>query len=181
NPEAPATSSEPVDYAQRLASKYGMGRPEAQGFIDRMTQAGRDAGVEMRFDRIRPCNTFNAHRLLAWARTLDRQDALKERLFTAYLKEGRDLNDAATLRELASDVGLDADAASAVLDGGDFAQHVRADQALAQRLGITGVPFFVFGHGLAASGAQPPATLLEALSKAHALETRESPATAADS
>ncbi|MEM1178445.1 MAG: DsbA family oxidoreductase [Acidobacteriota bacterium] len=167
NPEAPATAPEPVDYAQRLAAKYGMGRRDAEGFIDRMTGAGRDAGVEMRFDRIRPCNTFNAHRLLAWAKTSGHRVDLKERLFRAYLNEGRDLNHSDTLRELATDVGLDADGALAVLAGDSFGKEVRMDQALARQLGITGVPFFVFGRGLAASGAQPPSVLLDALQRAH--------------
>ncbi|MEO1368061.1 MAG: DsbA family oxidoreductase [Acidobacteriota bacterium] len=169
NPQAPPTSTEPVDYAERLAAKYGMGLPDARAFIDRMTQAGRDAGVEMRFDRIRPCNTFDAHRLLAWARAEGRQDALKERFFAAYLAEGRDLNDAATLSALAADVGLDPAQASSIVGGEAFGREVRADQALARRLGINGVPFFVFGHGLAASGAQPPATLLDALTEARRL------------
>ncbi len=178
NPEAPATPPQPVDYVGRLASKYGMGRQDAQAFIDRMTQAGKSVGVDFRFDRIRPCNTFQAHRLLAWAHTLGpgRQDALKERFFEAYMHQGLDLNDPDTLSRLASEVGLDADAATAVLGDGSFADEVRADQTTARALGITGVPFFVFGPGIAASGAQPPATLLDALKQAHKLQTTEAAA-----
>lgn len=180
NPHAPATSPESVDYAERLASKYGMSRQDAQGFIDRMTQAGRNVGAEFRFDRIRPGNTFNAHRLLAWAHGLGRQDALKERMFKAYMNEGRDLNDTATLSRLAADVGLDADDAAAVLTNGSFADAVRADQADARELGITGVPFFVFGPGIAASGAQPPDVLRDALEHAHKIHGAADTAAAAD-
>ncbi|MEM9598291.1 MAG: DsbA family oxidoreductase [Acidobacteriota bacterium] len=180
NPQAPTTSSGPVDYAQRLADKYRMGRRDAQGFIDRMTQAGRDVGVDMRFDRIRPCNTFNAHRLLAWAHDLGDRGALKEHLFAAYLSEGRDLNDAGTLGQLVSEAGLDGEQAVKVLADGSFGDEVRGDQAEAQRLGITGVPFFVFGHGLTASGAQTPAVLRRALIEALSRHAAESSSSSTD-
>lgn len=173
NPLAPTTPAHPVDYVGRLASKYGMGRRDAQAFIDRMTLAGRACGIDFRFDRIRPCNTFNAHRLLAWANMSGHQDALKERLFQAYMNEGMDLNDAPTLRTLAVEVGLDADDAAAVLATDAFRDAVRADEASAQQLGITGAPFFVFGPGVVASGAQPPEKLRNALVHAHSLQVPE--------
>lgn len=170
NPQAPATAPHPVDYVERLASKYRMSRQEAQAFIDRMTDAGREKGVEMRFDRIRPCNTFNAHRLLSWAREFVLQDALKERMFLAYLNEGQDLADAGTLARLASEVGLKADEAAAVLASEAHRDEVLADQRRARELGITGVPFFLFGPGLTAAGAQPPAVLRNALLSAPSVE-----------
>ena len=182
NPQAPATPAQPVDYAERLATKYGMPRRDAQAFIDRMTEAGRGVGVDFRFDRIRPCNTFRAHRLLAWAKTLGRQNVLKERLFLAYMTRGSDLNDLGTLGELAVEAGLDAEEATGVLVTEAFTDEVRSDQARARKLGITGVPFFVFGPGLVASGAQPPAMLRGALGQALLLrepEPSSSPATVA--
>lgn len=180
NPQAPTTSPQKVDYVARLASKYGMGRADAQAFIDRMTQAGRQVGVDFRFDRIRPCNTFNAHRLLAWAHKAGHQMALKERMFEAYMSLGLDLNDNATLSQLASQAGLPADDAAAVLRNGSFADEVRAEQAEARRLGITGVPFFVFGPGIAASGAQPPEVLHNALVHTHSAQMAQSTAASAE-
>lgn len=180
NPAAPATPTRAVDYAERLAAKYGMARTQAQGFIDRMTQAGAAVGVDMRFDRIRPCNTFNAHRLLAWARSLDHQNSLKDRLFKAYLNEGLDLNDVSTLSRLASKVGLDMDDAAAVLGTDAFGEEVRSDQAEARRLGIQGVPFFVFGPGIVASGAQPPEVLRGAFLEAQRRQAAEQDASTVD-
>jgi predicted DsbA family dithiol-disulfide isomerase len=43
---------------------------------------------------------------------------------------------------------------------------VRAGDAEARRLGIGGVPFFIFNNKLAASGAQPPDALLKAMREA---------------
>lgn len=169
NPQAGATPADPVDYVERLATKYGMSRADAQGFIDRMTAAGRERDVEIRFDRIRPANTFDAHRLLSWARAFGRQNELKERLFLAYMNESADLADASTLAALATEVGLDANAADELLATGAHAEEARADKQRATELRVTGVPFFSFGKGVTASGAQPPEAIRQAMEHARKL------------
>ncbi len=131
--------------------------------IDRMVGVGREHGLELRFDRIRPMITFAAHRLLAWAAGSGRQTDLEERLFAAYLSEGLDISDHAVLCALAGSVGLDPEAAAAVLASDAHAEAVREDEALAARIGVTGVPFFALDHRLAVSGAQPPEELLAAM------------------
>ena len=56
---------------------------------------------------------------------------------------------------------------SAVLDGTDYAEDVRNDEDLARKLGITGVPCFVFTHlNEAISGAQPPEVLGDVINRA---------------
>lgn len=166
NPEAPREAPESVDYAQRLADKYRTSKEEAREMIDRMVERGRAAGVEMRFDRIRPSRTFDAHRLLAWARESGSlQDALGERLFQAYLGEGRALSDPETLAALADEVGLDGDEAAELLRSDHHAETVRAEERQAARMGITGVPTFVFDGRTAVTGAQPPAVLREAIER----------------
>lgn len=174
NPDAPREAPESVDYVERLALKYGTSREEAQEMIDRMVATGRSAGLELRFDRIRPSSTFDAHRLLAWARGSGRATALKERLFSAYLHEGRPISDRDQLAALAGEIGLDPEAARALLEDDGFAAEVRADEETATRLGITGVPFFVFGRRLAVSGAQPAPVLVEAMERALS-ESRTTP------
>jgi len=53
-----------------------------------------------------------------------------------------------------------------VLDSDAFDAEVRADIALAQAFGATGVPFFVFDRKYAVSGAQETALFTEVLDKA---------------
>ncbi|WP_376692394.1 DsbA family oxidoreductase [Wenzhouxiangella sp. EGI_FJ10409] len=167
NPDAPADAPEAVDYVARLADKYGTSRDEAEGFIARMVEAGRGRGLDIRFDRIRPSNTFDVHRLLAFANGHERQTELKENLFRAYLHEGRSISDPETLLAVATETGLAASDVSAILDGTDYAEDVRNDEDLARKLGITGVPCFVFrqlDEGI--SGAQPPEVLVDAMNRA---------------
>lgn len=176
NPRGPREVPERVDYALRLAEKYGVERGAAQDMIDRMVAAGRARGLELRFDRIRPSNTFDAHRLLAWAREERRQAELGEALFHAYLQEGCLISDPSVLTDLADQVGLDGRRARAILSGDAYASSVREDERRAAQIGVTSVPCFVFPEArLAVSGAQPAAVLLEAMNEARSRKS-DSPA-----
>lgn len=169
NPGAPKAAPETVDYAERLAAKYGTSHQQGREFIERMVTAGASRGLELRFDRIRPSNTFDAHRLLAFAHEQGLQTELKEGLFTAYLHEGKSVSDHETLTRVATGCGLDTNTTRAVLASDQFTNEVREDETNAQRLGISGVPCFVFGDSrLAVSGAQPPDVLLDAMRQATA-------------
>lgn len=163
DPSAPPSGSEPADYVGRIAGKYGVSREEAQATLDRICQAGSDAGVEFRFDRIKPGNTFDAHRLLHLAAEHDLQTELKEHLFFAYLHEGSPISDHAVLSEAARAVGLPDASVEELLATDRFAAAVREEEARAQQIGVTGVPFFVVGNRYALGGAQPPAVLRQAL------------------
>lgn len=156
DPSAPAERDQSQSTAERLAKKYGMPVARAAAMIEQMTVTGASVGAEMDFDKLRAGNTFEAHRLLHWAAAQGKQDALKERLFRAYLAEGELMSDVAALARLAGDVGLDPDEAAGVLASDDYAADVRQDESQAAQLGIRGVPFFVFEGRLAVSGAQPP-------------------------
>jgi len=162
DPSAPKLPGERRSMVDRIATKYRLDRASAQAQLDRVAGVGAQDGLELRFDRMQPGNTFDAHRLLHFAHELARQDALKERLFRAYMTDGQAISDRDVLVACARDVGLDEAAARDVLDGDRYTRDVRGDEALAGKLGITGVPFFVFNGELAVSGAQP-ATVLRAM------------------
>ena len=178
DPSASTEAPEQVDYTRRLAAKYRTTPDEAQEMIDRMVAVGRSRGLELRFDRVRPTNTFAAHRLLAWAARFGCQTDLEERLFSAYLHEGLAISDHQVLTELAAGTGLDPEAASSVLESDAHAKEVRDDQLLARRLGVSGVPFFLLGGRYAVSGAQPAEVLLAAMRQAvdHATPAPADPA-----
>jgi len=164
DPSAPRERDD-ADLVQRLARKYGTSRAGAQQMIDRMTRVGKENGLDFRFDRVKPGNTFDAHRLVHWAATQGRQDAMKERLFVAYMQEGQSVGDHDVLVALATDVGLDEERARAVLAANDYADDVRAEELAAREIGVTGVPFFVIGGQYAVPGAQPAAVLREAMER----------------
>lgn len=163
---APAEYDADVRYVQRLARKYGRSEAEAQGMIDSMRVTAQKEGLDFDFVSIRAGNTFDAHRLLHFAHEQGLQDALKERLFSAYLCEGALMSDGDTLVRCAQDVGLEAADARAVLASDKYASAVRDDQATASQIGVRGVPFFVVASRFGLSGAQPPGQILEVLLQA---------------
>lgn len=166
NPAAPRESNREGPYAERLAKKYGMSPKEAQSRIDHLVGVGKADGLELDFARIRPGNTFDAHRLVHYAREEGKQDAVKERFLRGYLSEGEAIGDPEVVARLAVDAGLDAERVNAILASNDYTREVRSDEAEAQRLGIHGVPFFVVGGRYAISGAQPAELIARALKQA---------------
>jgi predicted DsbA family dithiol-disulfide isomerase len=164
DPGAPADRG--VDSAEHLAAKYGVARDEALAMHARMTETAAAEGLEFRFDRTRGGNTFDAHRVLHLAAEHGLQDAMKERIMRAYLTEGELISDHAVLERLADEVGLPQGEARDVLASERYAAEVREDERVAAGLGIHAVPFFVVDRALGASGAQPPAVLLELLRQA---------------
>lgn len=148
-------------YVERLAAKYQRSVADAQEMIDTMTQAISDAGGFADFGKVIAANTFNAHRLIQWAGDTD-QHRLKGAFMRDYLGHGVNLGNEDDLLGVVESVELDRAAAGDVLSSDKFADTIRADEATAEQHGIRGVPFFVIGdYGL--SGAQPSATLIEAI------------------
>jgi predicted DsbA family dithiol-disulfide isomerase len=158
NPDLPPTGVERDEY---LRQKFGdSGR--LQEFHRRLVELGREAGIGYRFEAIRRVpNTRAAHALIAASG--ERQDAVVDGLFRAYFEEARDVGDAAVLAEIGVAAGLDGDELRASLAARRGIEAVAAQEREAARLGISGVPFFVFAGRWAVSGAQEAATLVAAL------------------
>jgi predicted DsbA family dithiol-disulfide isomerase len=166
DPSAPAVFE--GDLASHLASKYGMTKEQAVASQERLAAMVGEEGLEFHFDKAQRANTFDAHRLLHYALEVGRQDALKERLFLAYFRDGESISDQETLVRLAEESGLDGTKAREILESGRYADEVRADEADARALGITGVPFFVIDRNFGISGAQSPESILQVLDQAWA-------------
>jgi predicted DsbA family dithiol-disulfide isomerase len=166
DPAAPPSAAEAGDYAERLARKYRTDVAGAQRMIDTMTATAAGEGLDFRFDRMRPGNTFDAHRLLHLARERGIQDDVKEALDRATFTQGLAVSDHDSLVAVVTAAGLDPDQARAVLASDRYADAVRGDQAQANAYGITGVPFFVVDSRYGVSGAQSPELIREALETA---------------
>jgi predicted DsbA family dithiol-disulfide isomerase len=148
-----------------LGKRKGATAAEGKQMNDAMTAMAKEVELEYNFDQAIINNTFNAHRLLHFAKEKGLQNEMKERLFRAYYTEGKNIGDIDTLAQLAEEVGLQAEEAKKVLQSDAYAQDVLLDQYQAQQLGIQGVPFFVFNNKYGISGAQPTAIFAQVLDK----------------
>ena len=133
----------------------------------RVAAAGREAGLDFALQRIeRSPNTLDAHRVIRWSQTAGKQEEIVERLFRDFFIEGRDIGDHAVLIKAAADVGMEAPVVERLLAGDADKDAVREEIATAQRLGVSGVPFFIFAGRFGLPGAQPAEVLASAIDKA---------------
>ena len=161
-----------ISVNQYLAQEKGLDVRVAEQMNDRVARMSRQDGPIYNFDDVVVANTFDAHRLIHFAKDHHRQDEAAECLFSAYFTEGRNVDNRATLIELGQEIGLDPDAVSAMLDTDAYIAEVNADIDEARQLGISGVPFFVFDRKYVVSGAQESSVFEQALERSVA-EWRE--------
>jgi predicted DsbA family dithiol-disulfide isomerase len=161
DPDAPPVNELPM--AERLASKYGTSREEAEQRLAGITEVAAGEGLAYRAADSRGGNSFDAHRLLHLAAEHGLGNRVAERLFSAAHCEAEATGERATLERLAVEAGLPEDEVRDVLDSDRYAREVRADEVAAQQIGVRGVPFFVLGRKYGLSGAQPTEVMLQAL------------------
>lgn len=161
NPNLPAAGQ---DQLEHITEKYNISADQARANREQIRARAASVGFTMnRDDGSRVYNTFDGHRLLAWAQQKNAQMALKQVLLKAYFTDGKNIADREVLADLASQAGLDRDEASEVLASDRFAQEVRAEEALWVQRGISSVPAVVVNDRYLISGGQPPEVFEEQL------------------
>lgn len=158
NPDMPPAG---LDRSQYLQLKFG-GPERAARIYSSIATTGADEGIAFAFDRIRRTpNTLSSHRLIRWATGQGVQNAVVERLFNRYFVDGVDIGDHGILAEVAAECGMNPVLTRELLDRGDDLDIVKAEEQVARRMGINGVPCFIIDRKYAVSGAQDPAVLLQ--------------------
>lgn len=151
DPHAKTTGERALDM---LVRKYAVPPEQATAMQDNVTEVARSVGLDYHLDRTLVGNTLTAHRLVLWAQEQGQGQAMLEHLYRAYFTEGLPVFAVDDLLPFVAEVGLDSEAALAMLRSGDYAGQVLDEQALAGEYGANGVPFFVLDGRLGISGAQ---------------------------
>ncbi|QXZ77410.1 DsbA family oxidoreductase [Rhizobium sp. L51/94] len=162
NPDYPP---EGVDQKQKLAEKLG-GADKVASAHAMLAGLGCEVGIAFNFDAITiGPNTLDAHRLIHWAVTEDRelQNRVVDGLFKANFEEGRNVGDHAVLLDIAEAAGLDRAVIEALLASDADSDLIVAEIESARQMGVNGVPFFIFDQQYAVSGAQTPDVIANAL------------------
>jgi predicted DsbA family dithiol-disulfide isomerase len=161
DPSAPVDEARPV--IEAYAAKFG-GPERAAAILERVTEAAREAGLEMNMDIAKRANTRLAHRLLL-AADASTASLLLDALYRAYFVEGRSIADHSTLREIAAQVELESSVVDGVLEGDLMNDRFDSDLRTAHDQGVTAVPTFVFDERWAVPGAQDPEFFLRVFDK----------------
>ncbi len=169
DPAAVPGSGRPL--LEHLAERHGGGLGGARAITDRIAAIAAEDGLRLNLDLAVTASSFDAHRLVQLGLASGgpaEQSAVLERLFSACLTEGRAVDDHSRLQRLAAEAGLDERRVASVLAADDYAREVRDDEALAERLGISGVPHLLVDDRHELSGAQPVDAMLARLREAWA-------------
>lgn len=150
---------------EHLAENKGIPRDQAKQMVEYSTEIAKDAGLKFNQEKSIVANSFNAHRLIQFAKTKRLGDKVEEQLFKAYFEDGKNIDDKATLAQIGVGIGMDNKELEEVLSSDAFGKEVRKDESAAQEIGIHGVPFFIFDQKYAVSGAQSPEVFSGALAQ----------------
>ena len=160
----PSPVPHPMPLKDVLAAKFG-GPQRVEEMWQQVTALAARDGLTLNFDRSVAANTFDAHRMIAWAAGQNRQADMLDALQRAHFADGVDIGSHGALARIAGTIGLDESGALAYLASPAGADAVNADIAVARELGITGVPFFLIEGKYAVNGAQEPDTLKAAFAE----------------
>lgn len=159
-----------VDRRAYLKAKFG-DTPRTAAVGDAIRREGVSEGIDFAFDKIaKSPNTLDSHRLIRWAGSAGVQDDVVEGLFRAYFVEGRDIGDAAALTEIAGAAGMDTELVCELLGKDADLAAVEREAGLANQMGISGVPTFIFDSQFMISGAREPELLVRVIDKAIAAQ-----------
>lgn len=168
NPDMPV---EGQHMGEHLHEKYGSSRDDIEQARNMITARGAALGFQFNFkDEGRIYNTFNAHRLLYWARQHAKQTELKLALFKLYFTEGGNPGNTEELLKTVAKTGLPADEARKILDSDRFAQEVREEEAKYLAMGVHSVPTFIINDHYRLVGGQPVDEFVATLEKITAEE-----------
>lgn len=158
--------TERVNVYQYLADSKGISFEQSKAMHDNVVEMAKNVGLDYNFEIATITNSFDAHRLIQFAKTKGLGDAAEEALFAAYFTHGVNMSDLNALQEIGATIGLEPVELNEVLHSDAFSYEISQDIQEGQNLGLRGVPFFVIDRKFGISGAQPVEVFIESLNKA---------------
>lgn len=163
DPQFPGKTSVPA--TEHLVKRKGIDLQNLLSAQQRLAEQGKQYQLDFQFERALNFNTLDVHRLIHWSKAFQKSNELKAACFKAHFSDGLDLSKTQTLLSIVASIGLDKETAFHVLQSDSYKKEVQHDIAIAQQIGISGVPFFVFNQKTAISGAQTDSVFEAALVK----------------
>jgi predicted DsbA family dithiol-disulfide isomerase len=151
-----------IDY---FIKAKGVSREQAQQMLAGASQMAKEVGLNFNLEESVLANSFNAHRLIQFAKSKGLGNEIEEELFKIYFEEARNIDDMDVLVETGIAIGLDEIEVKKVLSSNEFEYEVKQDEMDARNIGVRGVPFFVFDNRYGVSGAQSTEAFLQTLEK----------------
>lgn len=170
----PTIPPEGMDRKAYMKAKFG-DEARLRDAHARLEALGKAEGIDYAFDAITVSpNTLDAHRVIRWAGAEggDTQNRLVRDLFKTYFERGENIGDRTVLVEVARGAGMEGAVVESLLAGDADSDAVANEAATASRMGVTGVPCFLFEGKYAVMGAQDVSTLTDAIRQIAAAKAR---------
>jgi predicted DsbA family dithiol-disulfide isomerase len=103
-------------------------------------------GLSLHAPAFRP-RTRKAHEAARFARDREIEAPFRERVFSAYWMEGKDIGRIDVLMEIAASLGMEPEEMKIVLDIDRFGDEIARDTEVAHRLRVPGTPTLFIGTG----------------------------------
>ena len=165
DPDAPIRQEK--SNSERLAEKYNRSIAEVEEMQRNIAAMAKEEAIEFNWEHANSGNTFNAHRIIHLAQSLNLGNEAKEAFFYSYMTQGLAIGERETLEDVAARIGLNPVEVEDVLNSEEYSDFVKFDEDVARdQLKVTGVPFFIFDQRIALAGAQPREVFLQVFEKA---------------
>ena len=161
----PDAGSEPFDSFEHVLHKFGGNQAQAARLEEQLAALARAQGQPYAIHHP-VASSFDAHRMLHLAAEHGVASEFMSTVQRDLLGEGVNAYSAAYLVDAATETGVPAARAKALLAGDEYADAVQADEKLARELGITAVPFTVLGGRVAIPGAATASAYADAIRQA---------------
>lgn len=164
NPSMPKNGMDRIDY---IKSKFGS-IENAKPMYDNMIIQGEQEDLKIKLDKIKKTpNTVKSHLLVDFARKQNVENKVITDLFDAYFSKSKDIGDEQVLISIAKKNNLDLDNVRAYLNEEENIIKINKMDHDAKKMGITGVPFYIFNNQSSVSGAQSVEYLVDAIKKSY--------------
>ncbi len=156
-----------ISINQYLANHKGISLEQATQMNEYVTNMALQSGLTYHMEKAIVANSFLAHQFIHFAKENGKQNEAEEVLFRSYFTEGKNIDDMQILMQLGEEIGFESIAVKVALSNGNYQSPVHHDLEEARRIGIQGVPFFVFDRKYAVSGAQEIDVFLKTMDQAN--------------
>lgn len=153
DPEAPETPVETM--TQHFSTSHGISEDDAKTQMARITKIAARAGLDYNLEGVEVCSTFDAHRLIKYAKdnlAMGKVLELNLALFHASFVENVLLSDREVLADIAMQHGLEREEVLRMLDTDRYIEAVRADEKEADKLDLEFIPYLLFDDGTVLQG-----------------------------
>lgn len=163
-------SNEPVlnkkqSIYEYLSSQKGISLDFAVSMHKDIESRGNLVDLKYNFDKVIPSNTKLAHQLYHYCSSIGKGNKAVDELFKAYFTDGLDLENIGDLASVVKKLDIKEDEVREVLEKDLFLEDVEIDIFEADKIGISGVPYFVFNDKYVVRGAQPVTVFLSVLNQ----------------